>query len=256
MASSSGAANRPAHNAPVLVIGLGRFGSPRQSSSSSRAAKCWPSSATAPSCRSGRPVLTHVVEADATNIDALRQLGAQEFSSAVVGVGTSIESSVLITVNLVDLGIQHLWVKAITPSHGKILTRIGANHVIYPEADAGVRAAHLVSGRMLDFIEFDDDYAIVKMYPPRETVGLHPRGIQGPVQVRRDNRGREDPGRGLHLRPAGNQGVRPRHADRVRARGPAGAVRRPAVTGPVCSSPAGLSGRRNRILACVSRAAW
>ena len=44
--------------------------------------------------------------------------------------------------------------------------------MIYPEADAGVRAAHLVSGRMLDFIEFDDDFAIVKMYPPRETVGF------------------------------------------------------------------------------------
>ena len=78
----------------------------------------------------------------------------------------------LITVNLVDLGIEHLWVKAITPSHGKILTRIGANHVIYPEADAGVRAAHLVGGRMLDFIEFADGFAIVKMYPPKETQGF------------------------------------------------------------------------------------
>ncbi len=117
-------------------------------------------------------LLTHVVEADATNIDALRQLGAQEFSAAVVGVGTSIESSVLITANLVDLGIAHLWVKAITPSHGKILKRIGANHVIYPEADAGQRAAHLVGGRMLDFIEFDDGFAIVKMYPPKETQGF------------------------------------------------------------------------------------
>jgi trk system potassium uptake protein TrkA len=116
--------------------------------------------------------LTHVVEADATNIDALRQLGAQEFTAAVVGVGTSIESSVLITANLVDLGIDHLWVKAITPSHGKILKRIGANHVIYPEADAGQRAAHLVGGRMLDFIEFDDGFAIVKMYPPKETQGF------------------------------------------------------------------------------------
>ncbi len=117
-------------------------------------------------------ILTHVVEADATNIDSLRQLGAQEFSAAVVGVGTSIESSVLITANLVDLGIDHLWVKAITPSHGKILKRIGANHVIYPEADAGQRAAHLVGGRMLDFIEFDDGFAIVKMYPPKETQGF------------------------------------------------------------------------------------
>ena len=116
--------------------------------------------------------LTHVVEADATNLDALRQLGAQEFTAAVVGVGTSIESSVLITANLVDLGIDHLWVKAITPSHGKILKRIGANHVIYPEADAGQRAAHLIGGRMLDFIEFDDGFAIVKMYPPKETQGF------------------------------------------------------------------------------------
>ena len=89
-----------------------------------------------------------------------------------MGVGTSIEASVLITANLVDLEIPHLWVKAITAAHGKILRRIGANHIIFPEFDAGVRAAHLVNGRMLDFIEFDDDFAIVKMYPPAECVGF------------------------------------------------------------------------------------
>ena len=93
-------------------------------------------------------------------------------STAVVGVGTSIEASVLITVNLVDLEIPHIWVKAISEAHGTILKRIGANHVIFPEHDAGVRAAHLVNGRMLDFIEFDDDFAIVKMYPPAECVGF------------------------------------------------------------------------------------
>jgi len=114
-------------------------------------------------------VLTHVVSADARDIDALRQLGASDFGSAVVGVGTSIEASVLITANLVDLRI---WAKAITPSHGKILERIGAHHVVYPEADAGRRAAHLVSGRMLDYIEFDDDFAIAKMRPPKETHGF------------------------------------------------------------------------------------
>lgn len=62
--------------------------------------------------------------------------------------------------------------KAISEAHGTILKRIGANHVIFPEHDAGVRAAHLVNGRMLDFIEFDDDFAIVKMYPPAECVGF------------------------------------------------------------------------------------
>ncbi|MBX3312435.1 MAG: TrkA family potassium uptake protein [Microbacteriaceae bacterium] len=158
-------------DAPVLVIGLGRFGA-----------------ATAGALeRLGREVLvvdldpqlvqkwservTHAVEADARNMEALIQLGAGEFSIAVVAVGSSIEASVLITANLVDLKIPQIWTKAISQSHGKILTRIGANHVIYPEAEAGERVAHLVNGRMLDFIEFDDDFVLAKMYPPKPVRG-------------------------------------------------------------------------------------
>ena len=165
-------AERPPHNAPVLVIGLGRFGSATAEQLVRQGREVLAIERDPDLVQKASGKLTHVVQADATNIEALKQLGAQDFSAAVVGVGTSIESSVLITVNLVDLGIEHLWVKAITPAHGKILTRIGANHVIYPEADAGQRAAHLVGGRMLDFIEFDDDFAIVKMYPPKETQGF------------------------------------------------------------------------------------
>jgi trk system potassium uptake protein TrkA len=116
--------------------------------------------------------VTHAVQADARSIDALRQIGAQDFSVAIVAVGSSIEASVLITANLVDLKIPQIWAKAISQSHGKILQRIGANHVIYPEREAGERTAHLVSGRMLDFIEFDDDFAIVKMYPPKSIRGI------------------------------------------------------------------------------------
>ncbi len=117
--------------------------------------------------------VTHAVVADARSIDALRQIGAQDFSVAVCAVGSSIEASVLVTANLVDLKIPQIWAKAISQSHGKILERIGANHVIYPEAEAGERVAHLVSGRMLDFIEFDDDFALVKMYPPKPIRGLN-----------------------------------------------------------------------------------
>jgi trk system potassium uptake protein TrkA len=116
--------------------------------------------------------VTHAVQADARNIDALRQIGAQDFAIAVVAVGSYIEASVLITANLVDLKIPQIWSKANSQSHGKILARIGANHVIYPEAEAGERVAHLVSGRLLDFIEFDDDFAIVKMYPPKPIRGI------------------------------------------------------------------------------------
>ncbi|MCT2087827.1 TrkA family potassium uptake protein [Micrococcus terreus] len=166
------AENRPDPHAPVLVIGLGRFGSAVAEQLITQGREVMAIERDPALVQRFAGTLTHVVEADATDVEALRQLGAQEFSTAVVGVGTSIESSVLITVNLVDLGIGHIWVKAITPAHGKILRRIGANHIIYPEHDAGVRAAHLVGGRMLDFIEFDDDFAIVKMYPPTETVGF------------------------------------------------------------------------------------
>lgn len=157
---------------PILVIGLGRFGAATAEQLVRQGREVLAIEKKANLVQKWSSNLTHVVEADATNIDVLRQLGANEFTSAVVGVGTSIESSVLITANLVDLNISHLWAKAITSSHGKILTRIGANHVIYPEADAGARVAHLVSGKLLDFIEFDDGFALVKMFPPKETQNI------------------------------------------------------------------------------------
>ncbi|MDN5558896.1 MAG: TrkA family potassium uptake protein [Ruaniaceae bacterium] len=113
-----------------------------------------------------------IVEADASNPLALEQLGAADFPVAVVGVGTSIEVSVLTTANLVDLGTPDIWAKAISAEHGRILKRIGAHHVVYPETDAGQRVAHMVSGRMMDYIEMEDGFAIVKMRPPRETHGF------------------------------------------------------------------------------------
>jgi len=155
-----------------LVVGLGRFGAATALQLIQQGREVLGVERDASLVQKMAGQLTHVVEAEATDMDALRQIGAAEFSSAVVGVGTSIESSVLITANLVDLGIDRIWAKAISPAHGKILARIGAHHVIFPEADAGRRTAHLVSGRLLDYIEFDDDFAIVKMYPPRETQGF------------------------------------------------------------------------------------
>lgn len=68
--------------------------------------------------------------------------------------------------------MPEIWAKAISAEHGRILRRIGAHHVVYPEHDAGQRVAHMVSGRMLDFIEMEDGFTIVKMRPPRETWGF------------------------------------------------------------------------------------
>lgn len=163
--------DRIRHNAPVLVIGLGRFGAATAGQLDRLGREVLAIDTDANLVQKWADRVTHTVQADARSIETLRQIGAEDFSIGVVAVGSSIEASVLITANLVDLKVPQIWAKAISKSHGKILERIGANHVIYPEAEAGERAAHLVSGRMLDFIEFDDDFALVKMYPPKPIRG-------------------------------------------------------------------------------------
>jgi trk system potassium uptake protein len=162
---------KPGKDAGVLVIGLGRFGSAIAATLDNLGQDVlaverepelvaqW----------SGRIPL---VEADATNPEALEQLGARDFPVAVVGVGSYLEASVLITGNLVDLETPQIWAKAISNEHARILQRIGAHHVVLPEADAGARVAHLVSGKMLDYIEVEDGFTIVKMRPPKETQGF------------------------------------------------------------------------------------
>jgi len=115
--------------------------------------------------------LTHVVQADTTNGDTLRRLGVHGFGHAIVGIGADIEASVLTVLALSELEVGDIWAKALTSRHGRILERTGAHHVIYPEAAMGERVAHLVAGKMTDFIEFDDGFAIVKTRTPREVEG-------------------------------------------------------------------------------------
>lgn len=116
--------------------------------------------------------LTHVLRADSTREDALRQIGVHEFDRAVVGIGSDIEASLLTASLLVSFGITSVWAKAISRPHGRILEQLGVHHVVYPEVEMGRRVAHLVRGAMLDYIAFEDDYAMVKTVAPAEIVGV------------------------------------------------------------------------------------
>ena len=116
-------------------------------------------------------VLTHVVQADAPNDEVLRQLGVEDYRYAVVGIGTDIEASVLTTAALADFGISNIWAKAVTKPHGRILERVGAHHVVFPEHDMGHRVAHLVGGGVLDWFELDTDFAMVETMVPKEMEG-------------------------------------------------------------------------------------
>lgn len=166
-----GEPKNPAKDAGVLMIGLGRFGT-AIAGTLDRLGQDVLAVERSPELVAQWSGQIPLVEADATNPIALEQLGARDFPVAVVGVGSSLEASVLITGNLVDLGTPQIWAKAVSAEHGRILQRIGAHHVVFPEFDAGNRVAHLVSGKLLDYIEVEDGFTIVKMRPPRETQGF------------------------------------------------------------------------------------
>lgn len=160
------------HDAPVLIIGLGRFGGATAAQLDKQDREVLALDTDANIVQRWADRVTHAVVADARSMETLKQVGASDFEIAVVAVGSSVEASVLVASNLVDLGIPQIWAKAISQSHGKILERIGVNHVVYPEREAGERVAHLLTGQMLDFIQFDDDFVLAKMYPPKAVRGL------------------------------------------------------------------------------------
>lgn len=155
----------------VVVIGLGRFGGAVAQSLVSMGHDVMGIDNHADPVQAWADRLTHAVQADATNVMVLRQLGVADFRHAIVGIGENLASSLMTLMALSELGIPDIWVKALTEDHGRIAQRIGAHHVVYPEADMGERVAHLISGRMMDYIEFDDGFAIAKIHAPAATHG-------------------------------------------------------------------------------------
>lgn len=150
----------------VVVIGLGRFGGAVSQSLMDLGHDVMGIDRDVEPVQAWADRLTHAVQADATNVQVLRQLGVADFAHAIVGIGTDLACSLMTVMALAELQIKDIWVKALTPAHGQIAERIGAHHVVYPEADMGERVAHQISGRMMDYIEFDDGFAIAKIRAP------------------------------------------------------------------------------------------
>jgi len=116
--------------------------------------------------------VTHAVQMDATDEYALRTLGIRNFDVAVVSIGSNIQSSIMVTLNLKEAGVKKVIAKGNNEMHAKLLSKIGADKVIQPEMDMGIRVAHnLVSSSILDFIELSPDYSIIEVATPREWVG-------------------------------------------------------------------------------------
>ena len=169
--ASSRRGDQPKPGDQILVLGLGRFGGAVGAELVRLGFEVLGVDGDPKVVQPYPRLLTHVVEADVTNGEVLRQLGAADFRHAVVGIGNDIEASILATAALDDLGVANIWAKAVSRSHGKILERVGAHHVVYPEHDMGHRVAHVLGGRMLDWFQLDERFAMVETQAPKEVIG-------------------------------------------------------------------------------------
>nr|WP_213975483.1 TrkA family potassium uptake protein [Tepidanaerobacter acetatoxydans] len=108
--------------------------------------------------------ITHAVKADATDENALKALGVRNFDVAVVSIGNDIQASILITLILKEMGIKYVVAKAQNELHGKVLHKIGADRIVFPERDMGIRVAHnLTLPNILDYIQLSPEYSIIEI---------------------------------------------------------------------------------------------
>ncbi len=117
-------------------------------------------------------IVSQAVQLDATDDKALRAAGVADVDVAVVSIGENIEASLLVVMQVKDLGVKETIAKAVTPLHGRILEKLGVTRVIYPERDMAVRVAHsLVVPNVTDYIELSKDYSIIELPAPADWVG-------------------------------------------------------------------------------------
>ena len=164
--SLTNTSKRPELASNVFVVGLGRFGVSLASTLVELDIEVLAIDTNQKLVDQWADKLTHVRRADGTSADTLRQLGAAQFDAAVVAIGTGVEASILTTAALIDVGVTTIWAKAITPEHARILTRVGANHVVQPEYEMGKRVAHQVTGEVIDYVTIDDGFVLAEIQAP------------------------------------------------------------------------------------------
>lgn len=116
--------------------------------------------------------VTHAVQASGTDEHALHSLGIKNFDVAIVSIGSNIQTSILATLIVKEAGIDYIVAKAQGNLHAKVLYKIGADRVVFPEREMGERVAHnLVAHNILDYIELSKDYSIMELETPKKWVG-------------------------------------------------------------------------------------
>jgi trk system potassium uptake protein TrkA len=145
------------------VIGLGRFGGSICRALSEQGKEVLAIDKSEDRVNEFSMIASHAIVGDATDETVLRSIGIRNFDHVVVAIGEDIQSSILATLILKELGVEHLTVKAQNDYHEKVLRKIGADEVVHPERDMGTRIANkMTSNNVLDYLELSDQYSIIE----------------------------------------------------------------------------------------------
>jgi len=179
----------------ILVIGLGRFGTAAALELMRLGHDILAVDRAEEPVNEIAPQVTHALQADATDLAALKAIGAAEFEHAIVAISGEAEPSIFATMALKQLGVANVVAKAGTTLHGSILERVGADRVVYPEREMGVRVAHLFAyPNVTDYVDVASGFGIVALRPPEAWVGRTlgelelPKLELNPIALRRGDR--------------------------------------------------------------------
>ena len=166
-------------NKQYIVVGLGRFGRAIAETLCEAGEEVLGVDMDMDLVEDMRDRITQAVQMDAMDRDALTALGVKDFDVAFVTMGSDIRASGTITLMLKELGVKRVIAKAHDDFHGRMLEKLGADKVLFPERDMGRRIAHnLVSGNIIDYLELSPDYSMAEVRPKREWVGKALKDLQ------------------------------------------------------------------------------
>ncbi|MFA5675635.1 MAG: TrkA family potassium uptake protein [Christensenellales bacterium] len=161
-----------------IVIGMGRFGQSVAKSLHNLGQDVLAVDSDEALIDSIAPYVTHAVKTNAMDENSLTALGIGNFDVAVVTMGTDIQSSILITMLCKEMGVKYVLAKAQNDLHRKVLERIGADKVVFPERDMGQRVAHnLVASNVFDYVEITDDLSMLDIAATNDWIGKDLAGL-------------------------------------------------------------------------------
>lgn len=159
-------------NLQFAVIGLGIFGTEMVKTLANKGCDVLALDNNSARIEEVTDYATHCITGDATDEKVLREIGISTFDNVIIAIGTNLQASIMCTLLCKELGAKNITAKAINQNHASILSKIGVDRVIIPEADSAAKAASLIAyPQMSDIIELKEDLAIVEIETPNSWVG-------------------------------------------------------------------------------------